>query len=269
MSAEAVRIAVLMACHNRVKLTLRTLSALKHSADGINYDVYLVDDGSTDGTGEAVRLRFPSIHVIQGDGKLYWAKGMRRAWEVASRKADYDFYLWLNDDLDIKSDALRGMLSDYEKTKGVVVGACSQDNGETICSYGASDEKDHKIIPCGIPQIARGWLNGNFVLVPREVYQKVGMISGEYTHARADYDYAERLKRAGVPFYCSSDYVGSCRDDFAEKMRGVSLWQRIKLLRQPGYFNLRDLWLIRSRYHGFVRAVCSCAHLIALVILGK
>ena len=269
MMVEQERIAVLIACHNRVKLTLRTLSALKHSAEGINYDVYLVDDGSTDGTGEAVRDRFPRVHVIQGDGKLYWAKGMRHAWEVASRKADYDFYLWLNDDLDIKSDALRGMLSDYEKTKGVVVGACSQDNGETICSYGASDEKDHKIIPCGIPQIARGWLNGNFVLVPREVYQKVGMISGEYTHARADYDYAERLKRAGVPFYCSSDYIGSCRNDFAEKMRGVSLWQRIKLLRQPGYFNLRDLWLIRSRYHGFVRAVCSCAHLIALVILGK
>ena len=269
MMPTTSRIAVLMTCHNRCEVTLRSLSALAHAAQGLCFDVYLVDDGSSDGTGEFVRCEFPFVHVVQGDGNLYWAKGMRLAWETAVKSADYDFYLWLNDDLMLKPTALRGVWADFEATKGVIVGTCSQDECETICSYGASDEKDRKITPCGTPQKANGWLNGNCVLVPKNVFQNVGMISGEYAHARADYDYAEKLKKAGVSFYASSEYVGVCRDSTDEKIRGKNLCQRIALLWQPSYWNIIDTWRIRNRYHGVCRAVISCLHLITMVVFMR
>lgn len=268
MISAISRIAVLMACHNRSEATLYSLSALVQATKGLCCDVYLVDDGSSDGTGVSVRRKFPFVHIIQGDGGLYWAKGMRLAWGTAVKSADYDFYLWLNDDLNLKRDALSGMFADYDKTGSVIVGACSDDEEETMCSYGASDASDKKINPNGTPQRAEGWLNGNCVLVPRNVYKRIGMISGEYTHARADYDYAERLKQAGIPFYCSSQYVGVCHNDFGEKMAGVRLCQRLQMLWKPGYFNLHDLWLIRRRYHGITAAILSCAHLTFIVIRG-
>lgn len=268
MGAKENRMAVLMTCHNRVEITLRSLACLAQAMRGMQYDVFLVDDGSTDGTGDRVKAKYPNVNVILGDGNLYWAKGMHLAWQTAAKRCDYDFYLWLNDDLQLKPDAVTGLLADYEAVKSVVVGACSEDDTETTCSYGVSDASDKKNLPNGSPQQANGWLNGNLVLVPKSVYNKIGMISTEYSHARADYDYAERLKKANIPFYCSSRYVGACPNDFGSKIQGKSLIQRMRLLWQPGYWNLHDLWLIKSRYHGNFAAVLSCLHLISVAIKG-
>ena len=219
------RVAVLMACHNRVEKTLRSLECLAQAARGMPYDVFLVDDGSTDGTSDMVKARYPSVNVIHGDGSLYWAKGMHLAWQTAAESCGYEFYLWLNDDLRLKRDALTGLFADYETVKSVVVGACSEEVSERLCSYGVTDTDDRKIVPNGSPQRASGWLNGNLVLVPQPVYDEIGMISDDYTHARADYDYAERLKRGNIPFYCSSRYVGVCPDDFSSKVRSRK-WHR-------------------------------------------
>lgn len=263
-----MKIAILITSYNRVTTTLRSLSALMQAADGLDFDVFLVDDASPDGTGKIVKHTYSKVKVISGSGNLYWAKGMRLAWETAISCNDYDFYLWLNDDVVLKSSAIRDLIADYEVGHGVIVGACSDDESEICCSYGITDCHNSLMPPTGTPQRSNGWLTGNCVLVPKDVYISIGMISAEYTHARADYDYAERLKVAGIPFFCSSNYVGVCRNNFAEKMKGQVLWMRIKMLYEPGYFNLHDLWLIRRRYHGVWRAICSCAHLILLVIRG-
>ncbi len=53
---------------------------------GLELSVYLVDDGSSDGTGDAVRQAYPSVSVIRGDGTLFWNRGMRKAWEDALKK---------------------------------------------------------------------------------------------------------------------------------------------------------------------------------------
>ena len=75
-------IAVLMTCHNRVETTLaclRRLTPQLSPTDG----VFLVDDGSMDGTGVKVKAEFSDVNVINGDGTLYWARGMHLAWKSA------------------------------------------------------------------------------------------------------------------------------------------------------------------------------------------
>ena len=267
-----MNLAVLMTCHNRVETTLSCLSRLMPQLkDGDK--VFLVDDGSTDGTGARVRSAFPSVSVIDADGSLYWAKGMNLAWSTAINSGrGFDFFLWLNDDVALKPDAISRLVSDWTSCgnqKAVLVGACAVNEQESACSYGVSDLSGNKIRPNGQSvQCADGWFNGNAVLVTFETYESVGMISDDYTHARADYDYAERLKRARVPFFCSSQYVGVCRNDFFRKMHGVGLWQRVRMLWNPGSLNMSDLWKFRARYYGYGRAIISCLHLAVLVIKG-
>ena len=249
---------------------LRRLMPQLSPTDG----VFLVDDGSTDGTGARVHAEFPSVHVINADGTLYWAKGMRLAWESAlASGGDYDFILWLNDDVMLKSNALVLLSKDLAATgdsRSVIVGACAEYETETASSYAATDLRDVRYEPNGIaPQKASGWFNGNVVLIPRRTASEVGLISGDYSHARADYDYAERLKRAGIPFWASAQYVGICKRDGRMEAESKGLLGRLHELFEPGNCNLRDLWLYRYRYWGFAKATISVCHLFWAVLFQR
>ena len=146
-----MRLAVLMTCHNRVATTLECLKRLIPQLGNAD-KVFLVDDGSTDGTGAKVRSEFPMIRVIDADGTLYWAKGMRKAWETAAEEhSDWDAYLWLNDDTMLSGDAIATMLSANDG-KSLVVGELHDADGKAV--YGLN---------------VNGWVNGNCVLVPKAI----------------------------------------------------------------------------------------------------
>jgi len=66
-------IAVLMTCHNRKATTLKCLGGLTEHAlpSGYRLAIYLVDDGSTDGTADAIASEYPDVHLIRADGSLF------------------------------------------------------------------------------------------------------------------------------------------------------------------------------------------------------
>jgi len=99
-------IAVLITCHNRLEKTKACIHSFYNSILPENYlfDIFLVDDGSTDGTSETIKKEFEQVNVIQGNGNLYWAGGMRLAWQTALQKQKFDAFLLLNDDVILHSD---------------------------------------------------------------------------------------------------------------------------------------------------------------------
>ena len=240
-----------MCCHNRKATTLKCLDALLPQLSAVD-KAFLVDDGSIDGTGDAVRNGFSQVHVIDGDGSLYWAKGMRKAWEAAvAERQDWDGYLWLNDDAELRSDAIARMLA-VNDGECVVVGELEDAKGEVV--YGLQDD---------------GLFTGNCVLVPRKVYERLGMICGDYSHAWADYDYAMMVRRAGIGI-ASAGVVGKAEGHpNRPSLKGLSLRGRIGMLRDPKGWNLHDLWLYRRRNWGFLAALCSCIHLVVHVLAGE
>lgn len=247
-----MKLAVLMACHNRKAVTVICLSRLLPQL-GEDDGVFLVDDGSCDGTAAAVaRLDDKRIKVIAGDGTFFWAKGMRKAWEVAiAERQDWDGYLWLNDDTELKPDAIAKMLA-VGDGEHVVVGELESSNGEVV--YGVRQD---------------GLFTGNCVLVPRKVYGRIGMICGDYSHAWADSDYAMKAKRAGIGVV-SAGVVGKAEGHpNRPSLKGLTLGVRLKLLRDPKGWNIYDLWLYRRRNWGWFAAVASCLHLLLHVVWGE
>ena len=82
----------------------------------------VVDDGSTDGTGDAVRAEFPGIEVLDGDGTLHYAGGTNRGIEAALRH-DPDFIVTANDDAEFDPALFANLLSCADRNPGAVVGA--------------------------------------------------------------------------------------------------------------------------------------------------
>lgn len=143
-------VAVLLTVFNRKDITLKGLStlyaAMKPVEDKYSFDVYMTNDGCTDGTPGAVKNCFPDVHIINGDGNLYWSGGMRKAWDVASKTLDYDYYLWFNDDAVLYENALQVLLSTEESySNSIIVGnMCSSNDKKKLC-YGGRD-LDKKLI---------------------------------------------------------------------------------------------------------------------------
>ena len=245
-----MKLAVLMACHNRVATTLECLRRLMPQL-GSGDKVFLVDDGSTDGTGAKVRAAYPSVRVTDGDGSLYWAKGMRKAWETAAGEGDWDAYLWLNDDTMLSPDAMGKMLA-KDDGQSLVIGNLCDATGRAV--YGLD---------------VNGWVNGNCVLVPRKMYEKVGMICGEYAHAWADSDYALHAKKAGFSIV-GAGVVGTTETHpLRPDLSKMTLRERWCSLFDPKGWNLHDLWLYRRRNWGSCRAIASCLHMAIHVLCAR
>lgn len=249
MSAANYKIAVLMTCHNRRETTLACLGRLFAQVGDRSFRVFLVDDGSTDGTAETVRTRFPSVTVIPGSGSLYWAAGMALAWRTAG--TDWEAVLWLNDDTMLFPGAL-AKLRTADDGRSVVVGSLADASGRLVYGLGVA-----------------GIMNGNCVLVPKAVSRQVGIICGDYAHAWADSDYALRVRRAGFSIV-SAGVVGTAEcHPLRPSLAGRSLRARWRLLFDPKGWNLHDLWLYRRRNWNTVFACLSCIHFICHVLKGE
>lgn len=253
-------IALLLTCHNRCDKTCASLSSFFEVLDKYNtiqnnslqVTAFLTDDGCTDGTADAVRQLLPNrkINILQGDGNLYWAGGMRFAWnEALKRHAEWDYYLLINDDVVFMDNVFDELFAaqDYAKEhygkEGICSGiTCAKDDPQKL-TYGGSVwvnrllGKSKKLYPVGVPQNC-DLTNANILFVPNNVVNKIGILYKGYKHA-GDYDYSHLAKKKGFPVLITANFCGKCeydhRDFSAEKNKIIkmNLKQRIKYYRNP------------------------------------
>lgn len=260
------RVAVLVTSHNRRVLTLASLTSLfeQHGINDVALSVFLVDDGSTDGTGDAVRLRFPRVHVLQGDGSLFWDGGMRVAFAAARQKA-FDAYIFLNDDTVLYKDAMARIVACArsrlaEGTPSIVAGSTrSPVSGKH--SYGGFSIRTRgpvlcleKIEPRPTSTVRCDTMNGNFALIPREIAEIVGNIETRFCHHFGDFDYGLRAKRAGFDVVVASGFLGECAENSsADTWRDsrLSLRTRWHHLHSPKGMPFGEWCLFTTRHYGW------------------
>ncbi|MBR3526457.1 MAG: glycosyltransferase family 2 protein [Bacteroidales bacterium] len=250
--------AVLITCHNRKDTTLSCLGRL--FAIRKDVDVYCVDDNSTDGTADAIRKMFPQVILIHGDGNLFWCRGMRKAWTEASGSKDYDFYFWLNDDLLLYDDCFDEMLecSELLGHQAVIAGLVQEKTTKQVI-YGGYD-KSKRLIPADGQLNEVYNLNGNFVLVPKSVFVKIGIFDPVYHHDLGDVAYGYEAHKQGLRVCTSRKYIG-CTDavlqskDERKRQYGVSVVKRFKKLYSPLGSNPFITFHFLRRYEGIGKAV--------------
>ena len=74
---------IIIPVHNRKEITLKCLDTLKQNGDLDKYYVIVIDDGSTDGTSEAIQSLYPDVIILTGDGNLWWTGAIKKGMEYA------------------------------------------------------------------------------------------------------------------------------------------------------------------------------------------
>lgn len=196
---------VLIPVHNRRATTLACLDTLQSQGDLDRYRTVVIDDGSSDGTAEAIRSSYPAVIVLQGDGQLWWtgaiAQGMAYAYGQRA-----DFFIWLNDDTLPLANTLPQLVHHCANApKQIATAQCYADLQLTKPTYGGQLKSPLSIQLIATPQgqnRACDCMSGNVVCLPRSVVDDIGYPPAEHLpHCRADIVYTLTAKRAGYDLW--------------------------------------------------------------------
>ncbi len=253
------KIAAILTVFNRRE---KTISCLQHlfealqtynqaTSDGIVLSVFLTDDGCTDGTADAVRAAFSDkdIHILQGTGSLFWAGGMRLAWQAAiDTKTPWDYYLLLNDDTYIYNNVFKQLFDaddyGYKQTgrHGLSSGITCQPGHPEETSYGgvkfASKAKGRFTLaePSGVPQAVDS-THANILLVHHEVVAEIGIFYKGYRHGEADMDYSMACNRHHLPVYVTAQVCGECEFDHDSNKGEIERLMKMTFAERKAYVN--------------------------------
>jgi GT2 family glycosyltransferase len=208
------RIFVVIPVHNRVDYTRECLEDLQIQTHP-QTTVVVVDDGSTDGTTQMIRLSFPDVVVVPGDGNLWWTGATNAGVRWCLERADGDDYvLTLNNDTRLGPEFLATILWSAKEAQDALIGSVAVDSrdGATIVDGGVEVSwwtASYRAVHRGETiDAARGEIDGNYVaadvlpgrgtLIPVGVFRSIGLFNEQLLpHYGADYEFARRAVRHG------------------------------------------------------------------------
>lgn len=238
--------AAVMTVFNRRETTLKCLESLRDQvATGTELTTIVVDDASTDGTADAIAEQYPEVRLVRGNGDLFWNGGMRAAYGQALAEG-YDFYWWLNDDVELDNDCLSRLLDtaawleSRSATQGIVVGS-TRDPDDGHITYGGVVRRtplrrfDFVLVDPSDEPVMADTMNGNCTLIPKSVAHELGNITDAYRQKMGDFDYGLMARQQGFGVWVAPGTHGVC-STHPERRTDVA----------PLRDELRRLWSIKE-----------------------
>jgi len=260
-----MKIATILTVFNRKQCTMDCLHHLfaavdsynsgKKDAEGVQLTIFMTDDGCTDGTAHTVREAFADhdIHILQGTGSLYWAGGMRLAWQTAIAHATqhdtaWDYYLLMNDDTNVYTRVFDELFeaddwgfSSHGK-RGLSSGVTCEKGHPGHITYGGfvlqglTRGTKRLVMPTGKPQHV-DWVHANILLVHQSVVETIGIFHPGYVHSGADHDYSSTAQRHGLPVNITSHVCGECPFDHDTEKDEIVQLMKMTLRERKNYVN--------------------------------
>ncbi|MDB5037062.1 MAG: glycosyl transferase, family 2 [Bacteriovoracaceae bacterium] len=195
--------------HNGLPAVLNCVQSIyDQKSSSYRLIVIVVDDGSTDASISELKKQFSDVHIIQGDGSLWWTgaidKGSRVALELG---ADYVF--WINHDDILEPHSLERLLNVASKEKHII--ACSvvikaNDPTFALCGYSLRYMRWY-IQPLLVSQKEARMekfrkfcdLNGGHgILIPKSLFNRPHMLRPHlFPHYAGDFDFYFQARRSG------------------------------------------------------------------------
>lgn len=205
-------ISIVIVNWNTRKLLLDCLASLYATVKAVSFEVFLVDNASSDGSVAAVRAQYPQVNVIQNEKNLGFAAANNQALRVMQGK----YALLLNTDAIVTEGAI-ARLFQYMESHGDVAMACGQllnadgskqnsiANFPTLLTLLANETLLRILMPKKFPSKRRDYAApipvesciGACLVVRKEAMDAVGLLDERYFFFMEETDWAFAMHRAG------------------------------------------------------------------------
>lgn len=254
-----IKIEIVAPVHNRREITIQCLQSIARlNTKNLDVHTIIVDDGSTDGTSEAIRKDFPNVEIVKGDGNLWFTEGTNVGVRAAL-KHQPKYILTINDDQVFDADAIQYMVETAEKYPKSVVGS--------LLLLWDTPHKLFQVAPVWniwkgdwqhweqqtvwtIP--AKPWevdlIVGNCVLVPTEAIEQCGLMNSKRYPNFGDAEYTPRLKKNGWNLLIEPRARVFCQPNAVpKKVKTMSAREKFNAL----FVNLGHPQNLRRRFYAY------------------
>lgn len=127
-------LSIILVNYNTKDLTRNCLKSIFETVSGINFDVWVVDNNSHDGSCEMIESEFPQVNLIKSDKNL----GFGCANNLAIEQSTSKYVFLLNTDTLLINNAPKILFDFMEKTPeaGACGGNLYNESGQHVHSYG-------------------------------------------------------------------------------------------------------------------------------------
>jgi GT2 family glycosyltransferase len=205
------KVSIIILNWNGKEDTIECLESLKKITYS-NYEILLVDNGSTDGSVEWFKKLYPTIKIIENDKNLGFAEGNNVGIEYAL-KSHFDYVLLLNNDTTVSPDFLDKMIPVIESERNIgIVGPKIMNyfNPEIVQSYGVKVNlwtvSSHNLqlndIRIDEKYINVDYVQGCAILIKRDVIDQIGLLDKKYFLYGEEKDLCFRARESGFYIAC-------------------------------------------------------------------
>jgi hypothetical protein len=221
-------VSVIVVSYNTKDLLRECIRSIYRETREIEYEVFVVDNRSTDGSPDMVKGEFPKVRLIRNDLNVGFAAGNN----IALKKGRGRYFLLLNPDTQLVNNAI-GILADYmDSHRDVGASGCMLLDGnkevQMVCrKFSRIAHEVGELMPvinrCRWRWMSRNYLSDEFdyrscgetdyvqgacLMVRRVVIEEIGLMDERYFMYSEEEDWCYRMKRKGWKvMYVSSAVV--------------------------------------------------------------
>ena len=253
---------------------LDCLAAIERThPDGVEHELLVVDNASTDGSAEAVRERHPEARLFALERRA----GKADNDSLLLREARGRYCLLLNEDAELRDGAPRALLDALEADpRAAAAGAqlLTSEGEPTACAWRLPDipwalaaavfmHNRVAVQSTGTAVREVGWVQSSAALVRREAAEQVGWLDGDFFVYSDETDFFKRIRDAGwrilfVPAAEAVHHDQLATDSAAMTRRIVEFHRnRDRYFRKHGLRLTRLVWKACWTWAYLVRALAA------------
>lgn len=219
-----VKVAVSIVSFNTKDLLRKCIESLLGDHRKNKIEIWVVDNNSKDGSADMIEKEFQGVHLIKNSKNEGFAKGHN----IALRRIKADFVLILNPDTEVSKDVIDGMLEFMKRNSGCGIASCKVLDFDEKLQPNAGD------LPLGLalfawlfnleifgilPNFHRneesyyktshevGWVSGSFMIIRKEVFDKVGFLNEDYFMYFEDTEFCYNAKKRGFSTMVNPEFA--------------------------------------------------------------